>query len=232
MRSASRSVRDVRKLPMAPAKNRPSHSAAPLGAATVDAQAGEAVATTRDLSDALVGPSATEPPAPIRPAAVTPLSPERYKVQLTMSREAYDTLRRAQDLLRHVIPNGDPAAIFERALSLLVADLERTRLASTTHPRKARAAPSGSRHVPAAIKRQVWARDGAQCAFVGTQGRCSERGGLEIHHVVPFADGGPTVADNVSLRCRQHNAYEAEQWFGPPLVREARPTYSINSVRT
>ena len=44
---------------------------------------------------------------------------------------------------------------------------------------------------------------------------------FEFHHVVPFAEGGPTVAENLSLRCRRHNQHEAERWFGPPMVREA-----------
>ena len=67
-------------------------------------------------------------------------------------------------------------------------------------------------------------RDGGRCAFVGTHGRCTERGFLEFHHVVPYADGGATVAENLELRCRAHNIYEAEKYFGcrlPLLVREA-----------
>jgi hypothetical protein len=38
-------------------------------------------------------------------------------------------------------------------------------------------------------------RDGGQCAFVGTEGRCTARGFLELHHVAPFALGGrqPTL---------------------------------------
>lgn len=46
----------------------------------------------------------------------------------------HDTLRRAQNLLRHAIPSGDLAAIFDRALTLLVADLE-VRKAGATHER-------------------------------------------------------------------------------------------------
>ena len=45
--------------------------------------------------------------APVLPA---PLAPERYKVQFTVGRATYEKLRRAQDLLRHTIPSGDPAA--------------------------------------------------------------------------------------------------------------------------
>ncbi|MEO7275363.1 MAG: HNH endonuclease signature motif containing protein [Vicinamibacterales bacterium] len=163
---------------------------------------------------------------PARRAVVRPLAPNSYKVQFTVTSETHDRLRRAQDLLRHVIPNGDPAAIFDRALTLLLADLERTRLAAVTQPRRSGGATSPSRQVPAGVKRAVWSRDDGQCTFVGAHGRCVERGFLELHHLVPFADGGRTVADNLALRCRAHNAYEAEQWFGPWRAREAGPSYS------
>ena len=123
-----------------------------------------------------------------------PIAPERYKIQFTASRDAYEQLRRAQALLRHVIPDGDPAAVFERALDALLADLEKRKLAATTRPRQAQRPAPGSRHVPAAVRREVWHRDGARCAFVGTNGRCAERGFLELHHVVPFAAGGPSDA--------------------------------------
>jgi hypothetical protein len=48
---------------------------------------------------------------------------------------------------------------------------------------------------------------------------------LEFHHVVPYAAGGQTTSENVELRCRAHNAYEAEQYFGPLLMREARASW-------
>ena len=162
-------------------------------------------------------------PPPPRPATVTPLAPERYKVQFTVSRDTHDKLRRVQDLLRHSNPDGDPAAIFDRALTVLLADLEKTKLGAATRPHTARRAQSGSRHIPAAVRREVWKRDGGQCAFVGVAGRCTERGFLEFHHVRPYADGGATVVENLELRCRAHNVYEAEQYFGgrwPLLVRE------------
>jgi hypothetical protein len=165
-----------------------------------------------------VPPAAVERPAH-RPVVV-PLSPERYKIQVTISQAAYDHLRQAQNLLRHVIPTGNPAAVIERALALLVEDLERRKLAATKAPRSARAPKRGSRHVPSAVKREVWARDGGRCAFVGAEGRCTERGFLELHHLIPFADGGPSSAGNLQLRCRAHNDFEAERWFGALDVAE------------
>jgi hypothetical protein len=166
----------------------------------------------------IVAPATTEPPA--RPAVVGPLAPERYKVQFTVTRETYDKLRRVQDLLRHTIPNGDPAAIFDRALTLPLKEVERTKLAAAVRPRPKAPPKEAARHIPAAVKREVWARDAGQCAFVGTNGRCAERGLLEFHHVVPFAAGGPSTTENIQLRCRAHNGYEAELFFGPLLARE------------
>lgn len=144
----------------------------------------------------------TPPPRESRRVAeVTPLAPERYKVQFTVSRETHDRLGEARDLLRHRIPDGDLAAIFDRALTVLLAELRKARHADVHHPRATSACGTG-RHVPAAVKRAVWERDSGQCAFVGTAGRCTERGFLEYHHLVPYADGGPTTAANLELRCR------------------------------
>jgi HNH endonuclease len=166
-----------------------------------------------------------------RPAIIAPLAPERYKVQFTVPRETHDKLRRVQDLLRHSVPNGDPAVIFDRALTLLLAELEKKKLARTDRPRQVADPKSGSRHVPAAVKREVWKRDGGRCTFVGTGGRCSERGWLEFHHVIPFAEGGETTSANLQLRCRAHNAYEAETHFGPLLLREATVLYRFGPDR-
>ena len=175
----------------------------------------------RRTADAIPSPA----PAAPRPAIVAPLAPTRYSIKVTVSSEAHDNLRRAQDLLRHVIPNGDPARIVERALQLLIEQLERARCAQTSRPRPAHAARPGSRYVPAAVRRAVWVRDQGQCAFEGNDGRCLERGFLEIHHVLPFAAEGETVAENLQLRCRAHNAYDAERYFGPLTVREVRAPY-------
>lgn len=115
--------------------------------------------------------------------------------------------------------------MFERALALLVENLERGKLAETARPRPQRPAQPRSRYIPAAVRREVRRRDGDRCAFVGTEGRCHERGFLEFHHVVPYADGGPTDANNLQLRCRAHNVYEALLWTGADVARERAPSW-------
>ena len=149
------------------------------------------------------------------PSRVTPLSPDRYKVQLTISGETLEKLQLAKDMLRHVLPSGNDAAVVERALSVLLTDLAKKKFGGTDQPRPSAGATPGSRHIPAEVKRSVWLRDLGRCAFVGTNGRrCTERGFLEFHHVHPYAVGGKATVDNVELRCRRHNDYEARVYFG------------------
>ncbi|HEY8945264.1 MAG TPA: HNH endonuclease signature motif containing protein, partial [Polyangiaceae bacterium] len=72
-----------------------------------------------------------------------------------------------------------------------------------------------ARYVPARVRREVYPRDGARCAFVSADGvRCRETSLLELHHVTPHARNGATTADNLALYCRAHNALAAEHDFG------------------
>lgn len=170
---------------------------------------------------------------PAHPAVVSPLAPQRYKVQFTATPELVEKLRRAQALLRHQVPDGDPAKIFDLALAALLEKVAKKKLAVTTRPHGTQQVAEGSRHIPAAVRRTVWLRDGGRCAFVGMAGRrCTEDGFLEFHHVIPHAKSGESTADNIQLRCRAHNVYEAELDFGlchQERVREERPFYSVRS---
>ena len=129
------------------------------------------------------------------PATIRPLAPGRYHLHVTLSADAHAHLRRLQDLMRHEIPTGDAALIIERALACLAQHVAGRQLAATRTEAKREvakrdAAKQRSRHIPAEVKREVVRRDGGQCTFVGTRGRCQERSFLEFHHVVPFAAGG------------------------------------------
>jgi hypothetical protein len=159
---------------------------------------------------------------PQRRPLVAPLATDRYEVRFTANAAMKEKLCLAQDLLRHSIPDGDIAQVFDRALTVLLEDLARKKLAATSQPRPA-VSPSGrSRHIPAQVKRKVWLRDGGRCTFVGNGRRCEERGFLEFHHVRPYAVGGEATVENIRLACRNHNAHAAELYFGPSARRGER----------
>jgi hypothetical protein len=158
---------------------------------------------------------------PPRRSELMPIAADRYQVKFTASEAMIERLRQAQDLLSHSVPSGDVAAIFDEALIALLDKAARRKHAATNRSRDGRAPASSSRTIPAAVEREVWARDGGHCAFLGTGGRrCQERRFIEFHHVKPWVVGGPPTSENISLRCRAHNAYEAAVYFGP--IRAAR----------
>jgi hypothetical protein len=195
----------------------------------------DAIAAVLDRStpDEREAPAATTPSfsAPVHHPIVAPLTAERYRLQFTISKESHDKLRRVQDLLCRELPDGDPAAIFDRALDVLLREVESKKRAATANPRPPRPTKDGSRDVPAHVARAVWKRDGNQCAFAGANGRCKETRYLELHHVEPHGYGGPATVDNISVRCRAHNVYESELVFGPfdaSVAREAQENYVVS----
>ena len=220
----------IRKLPA------PTALSATLPAAPVPIPAGTGHACS-------VPTAVTEPPPVLRPVSrpiVQVIAPARYRVQFTIGEEARDRLRRVQALLRREIPDGDEAAIFDRALTLLLAHVEKAKLGVAARPGTKGSIRPGTdnhrchvgrtcRYIPYWVKRIVWRRDGGRCAFVSSGGRrCMERTFLEFHHVETHARGGAATVENISLRCRRHNQYEAELVFGPyvpnqPDIRTVPP---------
>src|SRR5207247_7810174 len=137
--------------------------------------------------------------------------------------------RRVQDLLK----DKDPAVIFDRALTMLLDSLEKTKFAKTDRPRKSAGTNPNSRRASAAVRREVWKREGGQCTFVGADGRrCTERSNLHFAHETAYARGGPTTAANLRVRCAAHNAYEADLDFGPgtSLIRRNKNSSSSTSI--
>ncbi|PYQ21546.1 MAG: hypothetical protein DMF79_07915 [Acidobacteria bacterium] len=203
----------IRKLPVPAPTRVPARPPAADTSRAEEADEPRSVGASLPAAAALL-PPVFAPPAQHRPA-LTPLADDRYVIRFTATAGTREKLRLAQDLLRHAIPTGDLGEIFDRALTALVEKLAREKLAATERPRASRVTKISSRHIPAEVRRAVWLRDGGRCGFVGKGGRrCAERSFLEFHHVQPYAVGGQATVDNIALRCRAHNAYEADLFYG------------------
>ena len=161
------------------------------------------------------------------PSRVVPLSPRRYKLQVTIGEETRDKLGELQALLSHQIPDGNPAEILDRALDALLTETKKRKAALADKPRRSgKQSDSKTRAIPAQTRRAVFNRDERRCAFVDTEGRrCSSKWQVEFHHRTPYARGGTHDIENIELRCRAHNQYEAELEYGALFMETRRHCY-------
>jgi 5-methylcytosine-specific restriction endonuclease McrA len=211
----------------------------------------------RDAGEAL---NATGPEfaAPARADAVAPgsLAPERYKVQFTATAEYVRLVDEAKALLSRAHPQATLEELHLRAMQALVSELTKKKYAvKEAAPREPeREAGNGAasctaphddassvphhtrrrgRHIPAAIRRAVFERDGNQCTHVSTTGkRCEETHRLEFHHLTPFAAGGEHALSNLTLRCAAHNALAAEEEFGRERIEEKKRASGHDTFRS
>ncbi|MEM1415635.1 MAG: HNH endonuclease signature motif containing protein, partial [Myxococcota bacterium] len=190
-----------------------------------------------------------------------PLRPGRYRVTVTLDEASVEALRELQDLCAHEQPDRDPGPLIAKAIRLALAEKRRAvrkerkrkpRERSAASTRRAAGKPSeassssttasgrSSRRAPAAVVREVWARDGGRCTYVSPDGRrCGETACLELDHAVPWAKGGASTTANLRLRCRTHNQLAAEALFGRRFVeakregrcRESVVAYALGCVR-
>jgi hypothetical protein len=179
------------------------------------------------------------PPPPARPTTLTPLSPQRYKLQVTISSDTLGKLRRAKDLLGHVVAAGDDDGVLNRALTVLLDTLTREKCARTDKPGPGRPRHPRARRPSAAVTRIVWQRDEGRCKYTAPDGhRCEETRRVVPHHLDPWVlAGSPDDPAAYELRCQRHNEYESRLYFGKRRrgdgeVREQAAPYGAGSFST
>jgi len=153
------------------------------------------------------------------------LGAQRFSVRFTADEKVHDQLQELRSLLRHSVPDGDVGKILARAIGVLLKQVRNRKIGECDSPRSPHAAGSSevdsptkkkpARHIPVAIRREVWARDKGRCTFESRDGRsCESREAVEFHHRVPWARCNEHTIENIALRCRSHNQHEAELDFG------------------
>ena len=147
-----------------------------------------------------------------RAPEVRPVSEERWSVRVTLDSAAKEQLETLKALLSHKIPDGDLGAVLREAIRCGIEKHGNRKGATAPAQQRSAKGDSAGSHIPAAIRREVWSRDGGRCTFEGPDGhRCDSRWQLELDHIRPVALGGSSATDNLRLRCRAHNMLHAEQ---------------------
>jgi hypothetical protein len=113
-----------------------------------------------------------------------------------------------------VLADSKAPANVEASL-LIEADATTSIMEVTCEPEALEGEPLGSRYLPVAVRREVFERDEGCCTFVGVNGkRCRSTYQLQFHHKIPFARGGASTAENLTLLCSRHNRYQAYEDYG------------------
>jgi hypothetical protein len=147
------------------------------------------------------------------PLDVVPLSADRRRVHITLSKRFLDKLAAATDALSHAHPGASPEEVLEAGLDLVLAQA-RKRRGLVEKPRKPRASPKDDR-IPTEVKRAVWIRDGGRCQWpIEAGGVCGCTRQIEYDHVHPIALGGTSTIENVRLLCKRHNLLAARLALG------------------
>jgi hypothetical protein len=244
-------VRDlIRRLPTKPTGT-PDIGSRPMENGPVVTEARQIAPAPGSLSAERVLPTVPElpgePPRLQAPrGAVKPLSPDRFSVNFTADGEFRELVEGVRALLSHAEPKGDLMQVMKRGLEALRSELLKKRFGVGRKPRRVRSRTSEpqaaseppaqqaasrfgthegvkrTRHVAAAVAREVYVRDQGRCTFCADGGRrCIERRLLQLDHVVPHAKGGESTVANLRLRCRAHNLHSAREHFGRECVRSA-----------
>jgi 5-methylcytosine-specific restriction endonuclease McrA len=161
-------------------------------------------------------------PAPSKPPArIEPVAPELHVLRMTVGSDFKADLEAVRDELSHKLPGASFEEILHECIRVTL-EACRKRRRGTGKKTTFTPPPQDSRYIPVAVADAVWKRDEGRCAYVGPTGhRCNSRYQVQVHHEDPHGKGGPTTAQNCSLRCRQHNLYAAERDYGAEHVARA-----------
>jgi hypothetical protein len=148
-------------------------------------------------------------------------------VEFTANRPVKAKLEQAMELMGPGSDKDKMVAAIEQGLDLFIAKKMKERFGVGRTPKSTVAEAEErevvTRPVPVAIRREVHARDGGQCAYVSADGRrCEERSGLEFEHVDGFARTGRHSVEGVKLFCRPHNQHAADKLYGREFMEAKR----------
>jgi 5-methylcytosine-specific restriction endonuclease McrA len=142
-----------------------------------------------------------------------PLTAELCRLHLTVSKRFLAKLDGARAGESHARRGASSGDVLELGLDLLLERQARRRGETDrpqTNPRR-----SGPGHVPAAVRRAVWTRDGGKCQWpLSVGGVCGSTLRVQVDHVIPKALGGPSTVENCRLLCRMHNDLAARLVYG------------------
>ena len=190
------------------------------GSRPADAKANAPRTPTPEQAQRSSAPAAKHPARPADTAAAPKTDPDAGLHAASKTKDAAIPAGAAPTPARAVGPiptSAPPPSTREETARPAATGAKPTGAATPT----AKSCASG-RAISAAVRRQVWQRDGRRCSYADPQTgrRCNSTHLIEIDHIVPHALGGGADPGNLRLLCGAHHRHRHAQGRSP---REPAP---------
>jgi 5-methylcytosine-specific restriction enzyme A len=157
------------------------------------------------------------PPAESEVTEPAPVSEKRYELRFSVDEETMRQIARVQELasgkeerplsLEEVLRLGLSSFLARKDPEERAKRRETRRLhRQAKKAQQPKSAPLVTRHIPLAVRDEVYRRDKGSCTYCSPDGTpCGSRIAVEIDHVMPYSVGGMHSAENLRLLCARHN---------------------------
>lgn len=165
--------------------------------------------------------------APATHQKIKPQSDDSVRLEVTLTTEQYELLKKAQSLMSHVVTDNNLADVIAYLAKNFIQKKEGLK-AKETPTQSFRVMPEATgrktrdhtqtklrrKDIAASIRRHVFAKAGNCCEYTHphTGKQCGSTYQLQIDHIKPLAKGGGDDIANLRLLCGVHNRHEALRW--------------------
>jgi hypothetical protein len=128
---------------------------------------------------------------------------------------------RSRLALSHSLPGATVEDVLSAGLDLVLErDRKKKGLVAKPRPTPAKApAEPGAGYVPAAVRREVWRRDGGRCQWeMDSGGICGSRLRVELDHLNLRCRGAKPIASELRILGRVHNDLAAREALGDVVM--------------
>ncbi|MBS1969676.1 MAG: HNH endonuclease [Bdellovibrionales bacterium] len=173
---------------------------------------------------------------------IKPQQDDSVRLELNLTAQQYEDLKKAQSLLSHIITDNNLAeAIAYLAQNFIQKKEGRPKAAADKESAPAELAKHNSReekksdsstqsfglmplkvpvskekrkYIAASVRRAVYAKAKNCCEYIHPQNgqRCGSKYQLQVDHIRPLAKGGSEDISNLRILCGVHNRAEALRW--------------------
>ena len=168
---------------------------------------------------------------------VRPQKDGSVRLEITFTKEQFEELKKAKNLLSHVAHSGSWAEVISVMTRKFIQSklgksnqsiqdkksdsrlISHPNLGSATEVRNLKSKKISSpspllrrSYIPVSLKRKLYAQAQGCCQYQSPDGnRCGSQFQIQIDHMTPVTWGGKTSFENLRLLCRTHNLLSAQQ---------------------